>query len=304
MTPLIAACWGRNTPVVRFLIGCGAQVDFKAKGTAGTALVGSIRRSNIKAIKLLLDSHATVDMLLGPDIPGSALTVAASEGEIEIVKYLVSRGANINLRSPGGSPLSAAASNNEKVGTTIMKYLIDNGAQVQDISHNDAHGSILLSVICGGAPESVTISRIELLVKHGIDVNTKFNKGPYASALIAAACTNNGPFANKDIEILRCLIRLGAEVNYQPTVGEYGSALIAAVMAGSYYCDRTKINFLLENGADVNLPSLTGDFKSALEVLKELKKNKTTENHDPACRCRHPPGAKPTGSSYRITWTL
>ncbi|KAF3307927.1 SH3 and multiple ankyrin repeat domains protein 2 [Orbilia oligospora] len=304
MTPLIAACWGGNTPVVRFLISCGAQVDFKAKDIAGTALVGSIRRSNIKAIKLLLDSHATVDMLLGPDIPGSALTVAASEGEIDIVKYLISRGANINLKSPGGSPLSAAASNSKKVGTTIMKYLIDNGAQVQDISHNDAHGSILLSVIRGKAPESVTISRIELLVKHGIDVNTKFNEGPYASALIAAACVGDGPFANQDIEILRCLIRLGAEVNYQATVGKYGSALIAAVWAGSYNCDHTKINFLLENGADINLPSLTGDFKSALEVLKDLKKNKTAENHDPDCKCRHPPGSESTGSFHRITFTL
>ncbi|KAK6339193.1 SH3 and multiple ankyrin repeat domains protein 2 [Orbilia javanica] len=285
-TPLIEACESGDVSIVAFLIRCGAQVDTRA-GTPGSALGVAASRGDIGMIELLLDSHATIDMILDADISkkasdslygaafGSALTVASRYGKESAVKYLVSRGAKVNLGCPRGSPLSAAALSCREGGTAIMEYLISKGAFVKDHFDEDIFGSILLSAVNSSAPRGCIPSRIKLLVKHGIDVNAKFtseedpSEYEYTSALIAAALKNrfpvwiSGSTESNDIETMRCLIELGARVNEQPTTGSYGSALIAATSCSVY----ERMKFLIENGADVNLPLLTGHSRSPLETV-------------------------------------
>ncbi|RVD81536.1 uncharacterized protein DFL_009396 [Arthrobotrys flagrans] len=262
-TPLIAACWGGNISVAKFLIRHGAQVDIRA-GRIGTALAEAACKGDIKMIGLLLNSHASIDMLLDRDHRGTALTMAAAAGKEEAVKYLVARGAKVNVGCREGSPLSAAASCSEENGAAIMEYLINNGASVKDLQEDDKYGSILLSTLCEERVSEKNIPRrIRLLVRHGINVNVKFKEGKYATALIAAACRHGEDSPNDGTQIMLHLIGHGARVNEQPTVGEYGSALIAAVMNGHY----GRVEFLIKNGADVNLSARTGKYESALEAV-------------------------------------
>ncbi|KAK6502806.1 hypothetical protein TWF481_007851 [Arthrobotrys musiformis] len=191
--------------------------------------------------------------------------MAAGEGKGEVVKYLVSRGAKVNLGCPGGSPISAAVGSYRKGwGQETIEYLIKNGATVKDQNDDDLYGSILLSTLTAWGDDDETPDRIKFLVKHGIDVNAKFEKGGYGSALIAAANRRKLKHTDEpETETLECLIELGARVNEQATTGEYGSALVAAVARENYH----RIDFLIKHGADVNLPLLTGNYRSALELI-------------------------------------
>jgi ankyrin repeat protein len=61
-------------------------------------------------------------------------------------------------------------------------------------------------------------------------------------------------------EMVKYLVEQGADVNLPLQTGEYGSALAAATERG-----RTEtVKYLVEQGADVNLPLQTGKFGSAL----------------------------------------
>ncbi|SPQ26473.1 155b9fce-3d70-4eae-8d87-6b345046ed02 [Thermothielavioides terrestris] len=96
---------------------------------------------------------------------------------------------------------------------------------------------------------------------------------PIIEALLRRGMKLNTPLNNKwgsalatvvahgSLEIVQFLVEKGADVNMPLHTGDYGSALAAAA---SYSGDIKTIEFLLEKGADVNMPLPTGDYGSAL----------------------------------------
>ncbi|RYP17500.1 hypothetical protein DL765_004464 [Monosporascus sp. GIB2] len=62
------------------------------------------------------------------------------------------------------------------------------------------------------------------------------------------------------IETVKFLVQNGADVNMPLQTGDYGSALAAAAYGGH----TETVKFLVQNGADINMPLQTGDYGSAL----------------------------------------
>ena len=86
----------------------------------------------------------------------------AVENQLEAVKLLYSKGADLNtINDCAVTPLSEAAS----LGyTDMVKFLLENGARIKQVPEGDP---ILHEAIRSGNPEIV-----DLLVKHGADINT------------------------------------------------------------------------------------------------------------------------------------
>ncbi|AEO64672.1 uncharacterized protein THITE_74764 [Thermothielavioides terrestris NRRL 8126] len=117
---------------------------------------------------------------------------------------------------------------------------------------------------------------LSLTTKQGDNLLTLAAVGghkPIIEALLRRGMKLNTPLNNKwgsalatvvahgSLEIVQFLVEKGADVNMPLHTGDYGSALAAAA---SYSGDIKTIEFLLEKGADVNMPLPTGDYGSAL----------------------------------------
>ncbi|KAJ5341455.1 hypothetical protein N7541_010579 [Penicillium brevicompactum] len=292
-----AACSGR-AETIKFLIENGADVNLLLSvGEYGSALAGAANGERFEIVKILIENGADVNLLLSGGRYGSALAAAAASftGGAKTVNVLIENGADVNLplvTGKYGSALAAAACSGY---TEIVRVLLENGADVNQLLPCGRYGSALVAAIGGDSAEIIRVFKdsgevVRILIENGADVNLPLLVGQYGSALAAAAYRGQ-------VETVKSLIGHGADVNLLLPGGRYGSALAAAAAAisereietdeslsesdadmNSLFADSFTsidaataglreveiIQILIDNGADVNLPLLSGRYGSAL----------------------------------------
>ncbi|KAM6520141.1 hypothetical protein FALCPG4_013692 [Fusarium falciforme] len=290
----------KDKAMAQLLIDKGADVNMILKaGRFGSALVYAVRDGAKDMVEFLIDNGANINLPLSHGEYGSALIAAASMGYMDIPHLLVEHGADVNYLPPVssfGSALIAASSSYTVESLQLLQFLVEEGAEVNSIPKSGQFGSALAAVAQSGRLEEDRISGIDFLIENGANVNLSLPTGQYGSALIAAACCRYA-----SATMCRHLLEKGADVHLCVPHGCYGSPLVAAMrsgskevvkllldegvevdqmpdgeavvfgtalIAGAYWGFASGAQMLLEAGAEVNLRSEVGRFRTALEAVR------------------------------------
>lgn len=214
--PLHQAAGYGHADIVAFLLENKYEVD-------GLAPQSSI-------LNEIIDMWGSVNDKI-PRYKGTPLQVAASMGHTKVVELLLANDANVNSKTfYGYTPLYLAVA---RSSVNLKIFLNTNG--IQSISCVFEKVTPLNSASCLG-----NVKLIELLLKHGADVNV-FDTTFELSPLMFACHYGN-------IDLVKVLLENGACVN-SSTKGLGLTALFFAVQNGHYEI----ADLLLANGALVNI---------------------------------------------------
>lgn len=280
---LQVAAFKGSVPLIRILLGRGASVNLcVGKSKYGTALQAAARTGLPSVVKLILGPTKDVDAEGG--VYGTALQAAAkgsytdsttylrqlsrgrvltkdtevprkadpsSANYIKVAALLLSRGAKIN--KPGGrlgSPVNAAASSGN---LDMLKLLLETHSDQETLALEDEgrlnertalYGRALLSSITQTFNKD-RLQLVQLLIKHGADVNFEAGTCLHNRPLTAAAAMNDKVVVQ---EILSHSTDRASMMNAES--GIFGSALRAALSATPHAAKDTAL-YLIEAGTDL-----------------------------------------------------
>ena len=234
---------------------------------------------------------------------------AAKKNNSDVINLLLSKGANINdVNKKGWTALFFAASNNT---AEIVKLLLDNNADLH--IKNKKNYSALSCALEYSSKENIN-DVVRTLLKYGADENTVSPNGRKAKDYLTDIQTQNQipktEIQNQEIKtqihekisdndfIKLCVksdiheisdaLKNGANIN--SITDDKSSALMWAAK----FNNSEVVNFLINNGADVNLENSKGrialDFASVNPKLKNtdaLNKLKYKSNREFLKLCRH-----------------
>ncbi len=278
--PLHEAANRGEIDVVRFLIDCGADVNFEG-GYYGTALQAATLSPQLDIIEFLLINKADINIQGG--FYSTALQAAATNGHVEIAKLLIANGADVNIRDKEyGTALGAAL---REGNIEIAKLLIDNGASFLD-TWKAPFDSLLQEAVCMGQEQATQLlldsgadpnaqvegdgnllqssvlwnqkETFKILVNGGADLNMK--GGPFETLLQTAAYY-------EQLEIIKILLQHGADVN--ACGGVYGNALQAAASNGCHGDTAETIQLLCLKGATLMEPGQ--EFEELLDKIRSYE---------------------------------
>ena len=239
-TPLMYAVLSNdNTDVVEYLLEQGADVN-AVNSYGSTALFIAASKGKLEMARTLV--MAGVDIHAVDHKHQNALMMASIFGKNDVVQYLLERGADINSEDVDGlSPLHFAAGNNGNLETT--KTLLKHGANIEGTTNTGA--TPIMSAILSSKTEI-----IQYLIDEGAEVNVDGEAYPLAFAI-----------AKNNLEIIKMLVMAGADVNLPYSSDEYFPLLLASNLEHP-----KAIQYLLENGADVNAKDINNGSASLLAV--------------------------------------
>ena len=234
----------------RELILEGADVNSRARGYTPLILASENRRDCVKIIQLLLEHGAEVNAR--DDLDNTALTSAMYYDNGAIARTLLDYGADIDAQNNNGETALIIASRCSSSG--MVRLLLDRDASIKSPCGEDA----LMYAVRWSNYDAV-----QALLKRGVEVDAEIDLGAlkrymlrkFSTALLEALHRGHN-------DIAELLLEYRADVNARSTVqGMYGVALEHALNVGdrdffnnprATICDRM-VEFLIENGADLNL---------------------------------------------------
>lgn len=247
-TPLtIAAYRGAGADIFTLLLDAGADVNHKIHGEYTALIRAAFYCPDVESIKVLVARGADLNAkdteeensVYGDD---PLLSAAASKNEgTEIMEYLYRSGISINTRDMYGNTPLMVAINNKNIKKAV--WLLEHGAD-PDTENNSGK-----NVLCCAA-QSWDISMFELIYRHVR--NKDINHADHYGATIFLNTLCSGHYTKRPgIEIERLLVKMGADVN---AWDYYGTTPLFHAVDESR--NQEIIEFLLENGADIN-PSMS-----------------------------------------------
>ena len=296
VTPLYLACTNGNAAIVEKLLSAGADANSANPG-GETALMTAARTGKPDAVKALLDRGADVNAKEGVR-GQTALMWAVVENHPEAARLLIARGADLNAHTmvyvPEGDAPPARPAQASGAGMTrqraiptangamtallfaaregnreMVQLLLDAGADMKWTSANRT--SPLLIAILNGH-----INLAMSLLDRGADSNAvdAYGRGPlFAATELRNFNTERYPDLVMDggnpMELIKALVAKGAKVNARTnTVPVRGfmqsdaswvnfdgqTPFLRAALSG----DVALMRYLLEKGADPNIPTLRG----------------------------------------------
>ncbi|KAJ5105004.1 hypothetical protein NUU61_002351 [Penicillium alfredii] len=254
-----AACSGQFENV-KLLVKRGADVNLQLpNGGYGCALLQACVSDRDLVIPRYLVNEAGADANLSLENGefGSVLAGATCDefADLDVVKFLVKSGADINKsieHGKYGSVLAAAAAASEYADLDIFRWLLKEGANVNLPLKHGQFGSALAAAVRAGIHD-----RIHALIEAGADLNMVLEGRDFGSAFALAAAFEY------NFQVPQVLVGAGANVNLK-TPGRYGTPLIAAACFGQKDC----VEYLVKNGADVNLAVENSPYPTALQAAK------------------------------------
>jgi ankyrin repeat protein len=270
-TALQTAVEYRREDMVKLLLSRGADVNILA-GECGSPLGAAIATINIEMAKFLLDCGADCTAKITANCVVSSspyrtggmeefsflIEMAAYSGDIALFKLLLDHGADINCNGNANKVLHNSAHSGEE----MLKYAVEHGADVRRFGGNAFESAV----------RDTNFPIVEMLVKHGANVNTpidKFTGTPLHLAadrghvdivcalLDAGADINNSnsfigtplqeAIRNGHYQVAELLIERQADINV--IAGKSGCALSIAICEH----DEEMFNLLLSKGADINI---------------------------------------------------
>jgi len=126
LTPLVAAAWNGSTEMVSALLAAGAD----ANAAEGAALQSAALNGNLATVQALLEGGAQPDWEADAS-RGSALFRAASEGHVDVVHLLIHWAGRVDARGLlQRTPLMVAAGSGKD---DVVRLLIDANASVNEV---------------------------------------------------------------------------------------------------------------------------------------------------------------------------
>lgn len=261
---LMLATKNGHKEIVDMLLKNGASVNPK-NNRSFTALMIACEDNNTDIVKMLVDNGANVNIGNGEDYH-TPLKFACQNGNRDIVKILIENGVSVNPRK-AKDDRTALMMASDRGYTEIVEMLLKNGADPNVCGRNC--GTALMGAVRIGA-----MGVVRLLVKYGADVNIGDDNKETAlvhalrdlhSRHNAFRLQNGGKSITWDkdrqIEIIEFLIQNGADVNLANKAG-YTPLIVA-----SYYNCFEFVKVLIANGADVNL--MNNDGETALMTARK-----------------------------------
>ncbi|AFM27467.1 ankyrin repeat domain-containing protein [Desulfomonile tiedjei] len=226
----------------------GADAD----GT--TPLMVAAREGRTELVKLLLERGADPDARDGEGI--TALTKALERGHQEIVKLLLNKKENGNSGSPdtGGSYRIGTVEIDAPVVTNLLREPSAESTRLFEFVSGDLTiKANSRSIALLKAASKGKLDAVELLLKAGVDVNTRSKYGN--TPLMRAAFKGH-------LKITALLLKMGADINAENAHGN--TALLGAVIAGQI----DMVDFLIKKGASLNSANI--DSNCALLIAADL----------------------------------
>lgn len=232
-TALHVATANDHLAMMEVLLRQGARVDAKTvAGLEGTALMFATSAKTLEKGKLLIKYGAKLNLT---DRYGDhALNWAAYQGNLPYVMFLVENGGDLALRSRHGTALEIAI---RRGNEEMMHYLAD----AQKLPAEDpSHHLILQAVIAN----DLTALEQGLGNNRNLEIADRFGRGLLALAVL-----------HGHQETLRMLLRAGVKVNAGDCIGF--TPLMLAVREGQ----ASLVGDLLKAGAAINQVSLPNSRK-------------------------------------------
>lgn len=255
--PLERAAKYNNIEIVKFLLENGADVN--ASGDYNWRALGqAIHNENLEMVKLLIEHGADINKASGLF---SSLGEAVAIGNLEIVKYLIDKGAvvNTNIFSDDGLPGRRRNDNdkNEVANSEILKMLVRYGA---DVNSKDINHLTPLEKACDYARGNKKI--VETFIELGANITdcAFIYATNYGHLAVMETFVNNGYKIKSDILssadfilLYRCypknlefLLENGVDVNVKNKIS------VTPLMIASKESNFKSVKLLIEHGADVN----------------------------------------------------
>ncbi|KAL3162656.1 Ankyrin repeat and SOCS box protein 16 [Trebouxia sp. C0009 RCD-2024] len=268
-TPLIQAASTNNRGLTKLLLERGASCNGTSTVTGGTALHAAVKAGATKAIQVLLDNHAYIDL---HDRDGYAPLHEAANKPV-IAELLLDQGANPKIQNSHNhlQPLHMAARHGS---LAVCRLLLSAGADVTAASKD-------LSTPLHEAGEAAQTEVIQLLVAHGASclVEDKHHMTPLSTALRKSFASAAPDAEDKLVESVTVLLSHG---NSTRGKGQVWPELEEAALGGH----AGVVQLLLDKGAAASDAALTVASQTGhLEVVKLLLRHRSS--------ARQPSGDEP-----------
>ena len=216
-----------------------AGLLFTANAIAGD-LHEAVRANDAKRLVFLLEAGQAVDET--DFMLGTPLHVAVAQGSVPLAKILISHGADLEAPSEdrGARAIHLAANFGD---LEMLNLLLDAGA---DIEAKDQTGQTPLLI----AAATNNLKVVKVLLDRG--ANKEARESGKGQTPLMRACRLGF------LEIAVALVKAGAEINAVDSAGR--SPLKLAATSNSYVSvgGGALIEYLVENGADINQKESTG----------------------------------------------
>jgi quinoprotein dehydrogenase-associated probable ABC transporter substrate-binding protein len=193
---------------VRYLLGHGAQIDFR-DGEGNTPLINATRFDYADVASYLIDHKA--DVKQADRTNWTPLMFAAWVNNPELVTLLIHHGASLETRDSDGLTPLAIASQNGKV--EAAQVLVAAGADVNAPVAKGGYTPLMLASVSGSTDLA------EALIKHGAQVNAA-NSGGVTALMIAAAGNHSG--------VAALLLKAGADIDARSEDGRTALSIAQA----------------------------------------------------------------------------
>jgi ankyrin repeat protein len=300
ITPLMAAAEGGSLEIVDALLEAGADVNAEDSLKRTPLMFAITWKQSAISNKLLAAGAKSNAKHLGGE---TVLTQAISAGMWELAHSLLDAGAPSHPKGKKAcAPLYAAAYQDDAGAGPMILRLLDAGATLTDadslnhaVGHQDAdvverlletHPTLMKKIcpdkLLGVAAKARNAKVLETLLERGIKpTNDPNERSPLTDTIIGPARSSldfHKPefiVDEREIKCLAILVIAGANVNH---IADDGSSPLG--WAVSFYRSGL-VKWLLEHGADPNLPS-HGDspLEKAHEKLEEAQPTYRLEPHE------------------------
>jgi len=220
--------------VVRTLLDHKVPVD-ERDVDGNTPLILGSRQGHLNVVTVLLENNALANFRNKTgDTP---LGVASKNGHDEIMTLLLNAGSQFHSHWLGIPPLGLAASGGH---TEAVKILVENGADPNAIVDRDGHTPLIMAA----AGRHYDTVQYLLSIRAKLDIK---DRGGMTALMWATGISNNS-------RMVKLLLSKGENnINQQSQTGE--TALFKAIRSDNL----ETIQFLINSGADITLPTLKGE---------------------------------------------
>ena len=218
MSAFLWVCRNGYVDIAELLLANGADLGVTDNNST-SVLVWAMKSKDLDIVHFLLENGMEVN-----NEGESMMLLASQTGHLEIIKRFVENGMSVDFRGldEGRTALMWASLGGHTNHIKIMQYMLKQGANVNEVD-NDNQSALLIACEYGNMSPYMREAVIELLLKHGADVDQQSFKR--WTALMRASL-------NGHIGVARILLQYNPQVNLKDSEG------FTALMRASGECDK------------------------------------------------------------------